>query len=367
MTGSRGGFETRPYELHCGKRVQTKEEKMSWFDLKGRDLIAETDWSKEEYDIAMKVTEQMKGLYYSGEEHPYLKYKTFAMLFFAGSTRTRMSFEAGMTQLGGNAQFISSNTLRLSIDDKPGAGETVKDTAKAMARFCDGIGIRLLDDQIDYYGHGDLVIRKFAEFAEVPVINMASDINHPCQSLTDIYTMHEKLGHVKGKKIVVTWAYSPWIRGRCSMQGTALISAMYGMDVVVANPPEFDLDPKVMQECKDLASKSGGSFEVVHDMDKALDGATVVFPRNWFTGKRYEIGKEEELKIAERHKDWCYTAERQKKLCDPGYLLQCMPIDRGYEAETEVCDNELSWIYDQAENRLHTQKAIMTLTMRGRL
>ena len=341
---------------------------MSWFDLTGRDLISELDWTREEYDIAMKVTDQMKGLYYSRQPHRYLADKTFAMLFFAGSTRTRMSFETGMTQLGGHAQFLNPSTMRLSLEDKPGAGETVKDTAKAMARFCDGLGSRLLDDAIDSYGYGDLVMRRFAEHSEVPVINMASDINHPCQSLTDIYTMHEKLGgDVKNKKIVIMWAYTPWIRGRCSVQGTALISAMYGMDVVIANPPEHDLDPVVMKQCRELAASSGGSFDVSHDLDKALEGAAVVFPRNWFTGDRYEIGKEKEHEIALRYKDWRYTSERQSKLTHPGHLLQCMPLDRGHEADPAVCDNELSWIYDQAENRLHTQKAIMTLTMGGRL
>jgi len=340
---------------------------MSWHDLKGRDLISEVDWSKEEYDIAIKLTDHLKSMYYSGQAHPYLQYKTFAMMFFAGSTRTRMSFETAMTQLGGHAQFISPKTLRLSLEDKPGAGETIKDTAKAMSRFCDGIGIRLLDDAINYYGHGDAVIRKFAEFADVPVINMASDINHPCQSLTDIYTIMEKIGDPKGKKIVITWAYSPWIRGRCSVQGTALIAAMYGMEVVIAHPPEYGLDPNVMEQCRELASKSGGSFEIVHNMDKALDGATIVFPRNWYTGRRYEIGKDEELKIAQKYTDWRYTVERQKKLGNPGYLLHCMPVDRGNEVDPEVCDNDLSWIYDQAENRLHTQKAILTLTLGGHL
>ena len=340
---------------------------MSWHDLKGRDLISEVDWSKEEYDIAIKLTDHLKSMYYSGQPHPYLQYKTFAMMFFAGSTRTRMSFETAMTQLGGHAQFISPKTLRLSLEDKPGAGETIKDTANAMSRFCDGIGIRLLDDAINYYGHGDAVIRKFAEFADVPVINMASDINHPCQSLTDIYTIMEKIGDPKGKKIVITWAYSPWIRGRCSVQGTALIAAMYGMEVVIAHPPEYGLDPNVMEQCRKLASASGGSFEITNDMDKALDGATIVFPRNWYTGRRYEIGKDEELKIAQKYTDWRYTVERQKKLGNPGYLLHCMPVDRGNEVDPEVCDNDLSWIYDQAENRLHTQKAILTLTMGGRL
>ena len=289
------------------------------------------------------------------------------MLFFSGSTRTRQSFETGMTQLGGHAQFIHPSTMRLSLEERPGAGESIKDTARVMARYGDGIGLRLLDDQITYYGQGDAIMRKIAEYAEIPVINMASDVNHPCQSLTDIYTMREKLGDVTGKKITITWAYSPWIRGRCSVQGTALIAAMHGMEVVIAHPPEYTLDPKVMQQCKDLASQSGGCFEIAHDMDKALDGATVVFPRNWYTGNRYEIGKDEELKIAERYKDWHYTAERQKRLGNPGYFLHCMPVDRGNEADSEVCDNTLSWMVDQAENRLHTQKAILTLTMGGRL
>ncbi len=340
---------------------------MSLFDLAGRDLIAETDWTKEEYDSAIRLTDHLKSLYYSGQPHPYLEYKTFAMMFFAGSTRTRMSFETAMAQLGGHAQFINPQTLRLSLEDKPGAGETVKDTVKAMSRFCDGIGIRLLDDKIDYYGHGDLVLHKFAEFGDVPIINMASDVNHPCQSLTDIYTIREKLGDPKGKKIVISWAYSPWVRGPCSVQGTALISSMYGMDVVVAHPPGYDLDPNVTDTCRQLASESGGSFEVKNDLDKALDGATVVFPRNWCTMDRYEQGKEKELELAQKYSDWSYSAKRQKELCAPGYLLQCMPVDRGHEADIEVCDNELSWMYDQAENRLHTQKAILVLTMGGRL
>jgi ornithine carbamoyltransferase len=336
---------------------------MSWYDLKGRSLIGETDWTKEELDIALKVAEQMKGAYYSGQQTPVLNYKTFLMMFCSGSTRTRQSFETAMTQLGGHSQFIHSETMRFSLDEKPGAGESIKDTASVMGRFADGMGIRLLDDQIDYYGHGDRVMRKFAEYAGIPVINMASDVNHPCQSLTDVMTIKEKLGRVKGRKITITWAYSPWIRGRCSVQGTALISSMYGMDVVVANPEDHDLDPEVMAECEERASASGGSFEVTHDFKEGLEGAEIVFPRNWFTGERYDRGKERELELAKKYRDWKYTAELQSELADPGYLLHCMPVDRGNEADHEVCDNELSWMYDQAENRLHTQKAILSLTM----
>ena len=341
---------------------------MSYFNLKNRALIGETDWSKEEFDSVLKLAQQMKGLYYSGQPTPYLAYKTFLMLFFSGSTRTRQSFEAAMTQLGGHAQFLNPQTMRISLEEKPGAGESIKDTAKVMSRFGDGIGIRLLDDQIGYYGQGDEIMRRIAEYAEVPVINMASDIYHPCQSLTDIFTIKEKLGEVRGKKMVITWVYSPWVRGRCSVQGTALISSLYGMDVVVAHPPEYGLDPQVLEQCQALAGRSGGSFQIVHELDQALEGATVVFPRNWYSGRRYEQGKEAELKLAQQHQDWRYTVERQRKLGNPGYLLHCMPIDRGNEVDSEVCDDlELSFIYDQAENRLHVQKALLALTMGGRV
>jgi len=336
---------------------------MSWYDLKGRSLIGETDWTKEEFDIALKVAEQMKGAYYSGQHTPMLNYKTFLMMFCSGSTRTRQSFETAMTQLGGHSQFIHAETMRFSLEEEPGAGESIRDTASVMGRFSDGMGIRLLDDQIDYYGHGDAVMRKFAEYAGIPVINMASDVNHPCQSLTDIMTIKEKLGGVEGKKITITWAYSPWIRGRCSVQGTALLSSLYGMDVVVANPEEFDLDSEVMERCRENAEQSGGSFEITHDFREGLSEAEIVFPRNWFTGDRYVVGKEKEHEIAKRYRDWKYTADLQKSLGKPGYLLHCMPVDRGNEADHEVCDNELSWMYDQAENRLHTQKAILSLTM----
>jgi len=341
---------------------------MSWFHLAGKDLISIKDWTDEELEIVLKVTDHLKSLYYQGVPHPTLQYKTFLMLFFNTSTRTRQSFETAMTQLGGHAQFIAAETMRLSLEDKPGAGETIKDTAKVMARFSDGIGIRLLEDKISRYGEGTEIMYKIAEHAEVPVINMASDIYHPCQALTDIYTMREKLGDVRGKKYVITWAYSPWVRSLCSIQSDLLIAARFGMDVVLAHPPEYELDKNVLDLTERYASKSGGSFTIVHDMDEALEGATVVFPRNWMTLKRYESGKEKEREIAAKYKDWRYTVRRQKELCSPGYLLHVMPVDQGNEADPEICDDpELSWIYDQAENRLHVQKAILTLTMGGRL
>ena len=342
---------------------------MSWFQLAGKDLVSTKDWSKEELDIALRVSAQLKAMYYSGLPAHTLQDKTFLMLFFNTSTRTRLSFETAMTQLGGHAQFVDASTLRLSLEDKPGAGESIKDTAKVMARYAHGIGIRLLEDKVSRYGEDTEIMYRFAEHAEIPVINMASNIWHPCQGITDLFTLQEKLGpDLKGVKYTIMWAYSPWARSLGSVQEEMIIAARYGMEVVVAHPKGYELDPEALNLAKRYAEESGGKFEVTNELDDALKGAVVVFPRGWMSLRRYEIGKEAEIKNAEKFKDWKYTRKRQKELAKPGYLMHVMPVDRGNEADPELCDDpELSWIYDQAENRLHTQKAILTLTMGGRL
>ncbi len=341
---------------------------MSWFELAGKDLISIKDWTDEELRVVLQVTDHLKALHYEGVPHYPLKDKTFLMLFFNTSTRTRLSFETAMTQLGGHAQYIDASTLRLSLEDRPGAGETIKDTAKVMARYADGIGIRLLEDKVSRYGEGTEIMYRFAQYAEVPVINMASDVYHPCQALTDIYTLKEKLGELRGVKYVIMWAYSPWVRSWGSIQSELLIAARFGMEVVLAHPKEYELDREIIELTEKYAEESGGKFEVTRDLDDALKGAVVVFPRNWMSPRRYEIGKEEEIKLAQKYIDWKYTVKRQRELCKPGYLMHVMPVDRGNEADPELCDDpDLSFIYDQAENRLHVQKAIMALTMGGRL
>jgi ornithine carbamoyltransferase len=341
---------------------------MSWFELEGKDLISTKDWTKEELDIALKVAGELKSRYYARELTPCLQYKTFMMLFFNTSTRTRQSFETAMTQLGGHAQFLTPETMRISLSEKPGAGESLKDTAKVIERYGDGLGIRLLEDKVEYYGQGTEYLYKMAGFIKIPVINMASDVYHPCQAITDVMTMQEKLGRLEGKKLVVTWAYSPWVRSWGSVQESIMLAARYGMHVTLAQPKGYDLDKNVLQLTEQYATDSDGTFEVVHDMDRALEGADVVFPRNWMSPKRYKIGKEKEIELAQKFKNWKYTRRRQQELTHKGYLLHCMPIDRGNEVEDEICDDpELSMIYDQAENRLHTQKAILALTMGGRL
>jgi len=338
---------------------------MSWYDLKGKNMISVKDWTKEELDILLRVANDLKSRYYSGESLNALENKTFMMLFFNSSTRTRQSFEAGMSQLGGHSQFLAPETMRISLSREPGGGESIKDTTKVMGRYAEGVGVRILEDKVDYYGQGTEIMYEMGKYSSIPVINMASDIYHPCQSMTDIMTMQEKVGDLRGKKIAVTWVHSPWVRSWGSIQSNILTSALFGMDVHLAHPEGYDLDPDVLDLTEDNAEESGGSFVVTNDMDEAIADADIVYPRNWMSPDRYEIGKDKEIEKARKHEDWKYTREKQE-LADPGYLLHCMPVDRGNEVEDDIVDDpELSFIYDQAENRLHLQKALMALTMGG--
>ena len=146
---------------------------MSWNDLEGKDLISIKDWTKEELDILLRVAGDLKSRYYSGEELDILENDTFMMLFFNSSTRTRQSFEAGMSQLGGHSQFLAPETMRISLDREPGGGESIKDTTKVMGRYSEGIGVRLLEDKVDYYGQGTEILYEMGKYSTVPIINMA--------------------------------------------------------------------------------------------------------------------------------------------------------------------------------------------------
>ena len=338
---------------------------MAYYDLFGKDLLTTQWWSKEELNAVLDLAKDLKMKYYSRVPHEYLKDKNFIMMFYNTSTRTRLSFETAMTHLGGHAIFLEPKMMRLTESGKK--GESIKDTAIVMSRYADGIGIRLLEDKITYYGEGHAIIKEWARHATVPVIDMASDRFHPCQGLTDIFTAKEKLGNVEGKKYVIMWAYSPWARSWGSVQEDALIMSRYGMDVTIAHPPGYDLDPEVMKWVKQNAEDNGREFVVTTDLEEALQGAHVVFPRNWHSPRRYEIGKEAEAKEAEKYKNWKLTMEMLEKYTDKALFMHVMPVDRGDEVDDEVADSEYSVIYDQAENRLHVQKAILTLVMGGRL
>jgi ornithine carbamoyltransferase len=332
-------------------------------DLAGKDLITTQDWLLDELRATLKVARELKTKYRRGRVPPLLRNKTFFMLFYAPSTRTRAAFEAGMTYLGGHAQYIDVSTTRL------GSGEAPKDVAKMYEKYGHGLGVRILDSAIDYvYGAGISVVREYAKHAEIPVINMACCTYHPTQGLADLMTLQESLGKVQGKKYVIMWGYAKSFRGRCSIQEEALIMPRFGMDVVLAHPPGFEIDPKIVETAKSNATEAGGSFQVSNDLKSAIEGAHAVFPRNWASSELLQVGaskfgKEREMELHEKYRNWTFNQELLDRMDRKAVITHVLPVLRGEEATDDVMDGPHSVIYPQAENGMYTKMAVLAVTM----
>ncbi|MBD3347627.1 MAG: ornithine carbamoyltransferase [Candidatus Eisenbacteria bacterium] len=331
-------------------------------ELRGRDLVCTQDWAVDELEAVLDLAARMKARRYSDEDAEILRHRTFMMMFYNSSLRTRQSFEAAASELGGHAQFLEPSKLR--IKTKTSSGEVLRDTAKVMSRYACGIGIRILEDSVEAYGDGDAFLREFAELADVPVVSMAHDKFHPCQGLADVLGMRERLGDTRGKTLLQIWGYSPMVRSWSSVQESLLVNSRLGMNVRLAFPEGYDLDPDVIGRTKANCDAAGVDFEITHEQEEAYDGVDVVYSRHWMHPDRYRIGREGDQKLAAENRDWRTTMERMSRTND-AVFVHPMPVDRGNEVDDDVCDSERSLLYDIAENRLHVQKAIMALTMAG--
>jgi len=323
-------------------------------DLRGRDLISDLDFSKEEVETILEVAWDLKKKRALGEPHALLRDKTLSMLFFYSSTRTRASFESGMAQLGGHAAFMESRTTQVSH------GDTEKELGEILGRYFDGIAIRHVT-----WGVGNQYLRNVASASRVPVLNMQCEIYHPHQCLADIMTIMEKKGKdLRGKKMVVSWAYaSSYLKPISVPQSLILQMPRFGLDVTLAHPPEFQLMPEIMDQAKEQAEKFGSKFEVVDDMEEGFKDADIVYAKSWgplLTTQDPDEGK----KIQDQYKDWITDAEKMA-LADPDAIyMHPLPADRDVEVTSEVMDGPQSVVFDQAENRMHAQKAVMALTMK---
>jgi N-acetylornithine carbamoyltransferase len=341
-------------------------------DLYGKDFICTQDWSVEELMAALDLAAKMKRDRFSDRWTRVLEHQTFLMFFYNPSVRTRLSFEAAATELGGHAQFMTPSAGRFKTEKQ--AGETIEDAAQVMARYVAGIGIRILEDKVPYYGAGDEMLLEYAKWSSVPIINMADDRFHPCQALADVMGWAEWFGEGPGrpdyeglrkKKFLLTWGSGALARSWCSVQAALLIASRLGMNVTVAHPEGYDLDPEVIDWTKQNCAANGNDFEVVHDADSGYEGAHVVYSRNWVSAAAYQDGvlqKQAEIEKAMAFQGWTTTAERMAQT-DNGIYTHPMPVDRGSEVTDEVASGPRSAIYDIAENRLHVQKAVMALTM----
>lgn len=326
--------------------------------LIGRDLLDCQEWTYDELETVFGLALELKRKLRAGEPHESLRGKTFFMIFYATSTRTRNSFEAALTQLGGHAHFLETKSMRIG---DPGAPEEIKDTAKVLERYGHGIGVRAYSPE---YREGEKLIREYAKHAEIPVISMESDMYHPCQALADMLTIKEKFSDWRGKKYVQAWAYSPNARRVAAVpQSNVTMMTRYGMDVVYVRPREFTLDPRIIEQAKKNAAESGGSFTETDNLKEAVSGAHVIYMRNHATLNYGQIGSEAEQSLIDRYKTWTCTAELMETADQNSIFMHCLPADRGSEVTNEVMDGRHSVIYDEAENRLHVQKAILALTL----
>jgi N-acetylornithine carbamoyltransferase len=288
-----------------------------------------------------------------GKPHPLLRDKVLAMLFFFSSTRTRASFEAGMAQLGGHAAFIESETTQIAHGDTP------KEIGEIFGRYFDGIAIRHCDWKI-----GNDYIRDVAASSRVPVLNMQCDIYHPFQVLADLMTIIEKKGDPRGKTLTVSWAYAASYQKPISVpQSLILLMTRFAMKVRLVHPPEYRLMPDIIEQAKENARISGGAFEILDNMDEGFRNADIVYPKSWGSFLTTE-NPPESARIGQRYQSWICDERRMGLAKEDAMYMHCLPADRNIEVTDGVIDGPQSVVYDEAENRLHVQKAVMALTMR---
>ncbi len=322
--------------------------------LKGRDWLMTQDWSVEEIETALETADQLKADFKNGVPTLHLAHKTAFLIFFDKSTRTRNSFEAGMTQLGGHAHFIDSETSQIAH------GESPKDMGIILSSY--GHGIMIRHDLVP--GEGQSYMRDVARWSDIPIINMQCDVDHPCQTLADLMTIREEFGKdLSELKIAVSWAYAPsYVKPMSVPQGLIMLMTRFGMNVTLAHPPEYTLMEEPMRLAQENAAASGGAFEVVDNMEDAFADADIVYPKSW--GVEALFSKPDEaMKVAEQYRHWICDEAMMARAKESAIYMHCLPADRGCEVTDAVIDGPQSRVYPEAENRLHTAKSLMALTM----
>ncbi|MFO7848922.1 MAG: ornithine carbamoyltransferase [Spirochaetia bacterium] len=321
--------------------------------LKGKHLLSTQDWSVGEIDKLLSIADRLKQDRAMGiPQHEILRAKTFFMLFFEESTRTRNAFEAGIHQLGGHAHFLTPKATQIDH------GETAKDTVRVLSRYGEGIGIRKT------FGVGQAYMQEVAKWSEIPVVNMQCEDFHPTQVLADLMTMREYfLNRLQGKKIMVSWTSAPnYIRPLSMAHSLVLLMPRFGLDVHLAHPPEFKLKPEIMEAARQNAAQAGTKFEVFDDMDAAVEGVDVVYAKGWGPIVHTE-DEQEGLALIDKNPGWIVNSKRMQRASKDAIYMHCMPYDRDIEVTSEVADGPQSVVIEEAENRLHIMKAIMAATM----
>jgi ornithine carbamoyltransferase len=312
---------------------------VNWSDFKGKDFLSISEFSSSELLFLLEKSLELKNLHKTGQSFPYLKDKVLGMIFEKSSTRTRLSFEIAMMQLGGHAIFMNSKDLQI------GRGESVHDTSKVISRYVDGVMIRA-------YSHD--MVTEFAEHASVPVINGLTDLHHPAQIMADLLTILEHKGRLKGLKI-------NYIGDGNNNVCHSLIegAAKLGMHIIISCPIGYEPNKVILQSMKHIAKTTGSIIEVVNNPKAGVSDADVVVTDVWTS-----MGQEEETEIRLKAFSPFQVNDQLLENAKEDYLfLHCLPAHRGEEVTASVIDGKHSVVFDEAENRLHAQKAILVALM----
>jgi len=330
--------------------------------VSGRDWLAMEEWSVEAVDALLDLATRIK----RGEVTGGLERKVLAMVFMDPSLRTRASMETAMFLHGGHALCLEPGKGSWALEtelDVVMDGTTVEhiiEAARVLSRYADALAVRSFPKGTDWaVEREDHTIRNFARYATVPVINLESSRRHPCQGLADALTLREHLGETTGKRFVLQWAWHPKALPTAVPASAAIAAAHLGMEVVVARPDGFDLDPDDYRAIGDLAGRRGGSLTITDDLDGAIDGAHAVYPKSW--GALAHFGRpDDERASRDGKRDWRLTAARMARTAGGrGIAMHCLPVRRNVEMDGAVLDGPQSAVIDQAENRLHAQRALL--------
>lgn len=325
-----------------------------------RHFISTLDWSRDELQQILDDAQAMK----KGLTPRALEGRSVGLLFFNASLRTRSSFEIGVHQMGGLAVVLEPGRSAWPIAFEPGAvmdgeeEEHIAEVAQVLSRYCDLIGVRSFPKFQDWsLDRRDNVIHQIAKYASVPVVNMET-ITHPCQELALALTMQEHLGSTDGKKLLLTWTYHPRPLNTAVANSALIIAAKFGMDITLLCPNEdYVLDDRYMDAAREMTAAQGRSLTISHDVESAYEGAQMVYAKSW--GALPYFGRwDDEKPIRDAHKHFIVDEAKMART-DDAYFSHCLPVRRNVKVTDGVLDSPRSLAIDEAENRLHVQKAVL--------
>jgi N-acetylornithine carbamoyltransferase len=332
-----------------------------------RNFLTTADWTRDELEALIESALSFK----RGDERATpLAGRSIALVFFNPSLRTRASMQVGVFELGGNAVVLEPGGTSWTLEHRDGAvmdgdkTEHIAEFVRVLGRYCVGLGVRTFAALKDWEEERrDPVLSAFAKYSDVPIINLESAMHHPCQALADMMTVREKLGEGR-KRVLLTWAWHPKPLPMAVPNSFALAAAQMGHDLVIAHPPGYELDSELMRDIESQAERTGASVSVANDVNEAFDGAQVVYAKSWGSKGFYGASTKDVEERAQYRPGWIVDEGKMARTRE-AIFMHCLPVRRNVIVTDGVIDSPSSVVIDEAENRLHAQKAIMARLFGG--